>query len=166
MSDPSAEFLDAVTKVLDAEGARYVEDMRARLLAVRARTGARGPFSANSAGGGGLIRSLQHRVEIGPNGWPMLTVVASPSWRWANRGRGPGRRPPISALERWIKAVGIEPDPIKAKRFAFALANSIAKRGTARPPSFFYDMATPVALDRIDLGIRARIPRLFDASTR
>ena len=39
------------------------------------------------------------------------------------RGRGPGKQPPISKIEKWARAVGISP---------YALAKAIAKRGTKR----------------------------------
>jgi hypothetical protein len=150
-----------VATALQAEGDRYVEDMRKRLLTVRTRVGARGSFSASSRGSGGLVNSLQATVTRGKGGWPVLTVVAPPSWRWANRGRGAGKPPPVNAIYRWIMATGLESDAKKARSFAFALAWVIGKRGTARPPSFFYDQATPPALDRIDFAVRADIPGLL-----
>lgn len=157
---------DMVAQALEAEGARYVEDLRRGLLAVRTRQGARGSFSASSRGSGGLVGSIKHTVSRGRGGWPVLTVVAAPSWRWANSGRRAGKPPPVAALERWIRATGLETDPRRIRRFAFALSRSIAKRGTARPPSFFYDQATPRALDRIDFAVRAQIPALAQVTDK
>ena len=42
---------------------------------------------------------------------------------WAERGRAPGRRPPIAAIAGWARRHGVNP---------FALASAIAKRGTRR----------------------------------
>jgi len=64
--------------------------------------------------------------------------------QYALQGRGPGRRPPINAIEDWIEVKGITGDSGQTIRsLAFAIANSIAARGTKAqnriPESFLVD---------------------------
>lgn len=57
-------------------------------------------------------------------------------WFYVENGRRPGKRPPISAIEKWIADKGIQPHPKSngkvpsTKQLAFAISNNIAKEGT------------------------------------
>ena len=56
-------------------------------------------------------------------------------WKYANYGRGPGKFPPISKIEEWIKRKKIAPYPTKSGRvptrpqLAFLISRKIAKEG-------------------------------------
>ena len=49
--------------------------------------------------------------------------------QYAKYGRGPGKLPPISEIEEWVKSKGIV-SASEAKGTAFAIAKSISKNGT------------------------------------
>ena len=56
-------------------------------------------------------------------------------WKYVEYGRGPGKRPPIDAIERWIKVKPIIPDPINGrvpttKQLAFLISRKIGMEGT------------------------------------
>jgi hypothetical protein len=56
-------------------------------------------------------------------------------WRWVEYGRGPGKMPPISAIENWIKIKPVIPDSRTGKvpdtrQLAFLIARKIATYGT------------------------------------
>lgn len=56
-------------------------------------------------------------------------------WRWVEYGRGPGKMPPISAIENWIKIKPVIPDSRTGKipdtrQLAFLTARKIATYGT------------------------------------
>lgn len=56
-------------------------------------------------------------------------------WYWVEYGRGPGKMPPISAIENWIKIKPIIPDNRTGKvpdtrQLAFLIARKIATYGT------------------------------------
>jgi hypothetical protein len=59
--------------------------------------------------------------------------------KWVNDGheRGPGRVPPIRAIERWIAKNGITPKQgISKKQLPFVIQASIGKRGQTRRRAF------------------------------
>lgn len=57
-------------------------------------------------------------------------------WIYVENGRRPGKRPPISAIEKWIADKGIAPHPQSngkipsTKQLAFAISSKIAREGT------------------------------------
>lgn len=56
-------------------------------------------------------------------------------WKYVEYGRRPGKRPPIDAIERWIKVKPIIPDPINGKipstkQLAFLVSRKIGMEGT------------------------------------
>ena len=55
-------------------------------------------------------------------------------WKYVEYGRRPGKMPPISAIEEWIKIKPIVPDPINGKipnnrQLAFMIARKIGREG-------------------------------------
>ena len=56
-------------------------------------------------------------------------------WKYVEYGRRPGKRPPIDAIEQWIKVKPIVPDPINGKipstrQLAFLISRKIGREGT------------------------------------
>ena len=68
-----------------------------------------------------------------------LIITMEDYGKWVNNGaeRGPGRKPPIRAIERWILKNGITPKQgISPKQLPFVIQASIGKRGQTRRKSF------------------------------
>ena len=56
-------------------------------------------------------------------------------WKYVEYGRRPGKRPPIDAIEQWIRVKPIIPDPINGrvpttKQLAFLISRKIGMEGT------------------------------------
>lgn len=73
-----------------------------------------------------LMNSISHSIE---GSGASLTGRVGPSARygfWVERGRRPGRQPPIAAIAGWARRHGVSP---------FVVARAIGRRGT-RPQPF------------------------------
>ena len=65
----------------------------------------------------------------------LLFEILLPAYTYfSDRGRGPGKRPPVAPLLEWVRFKGIEKDSKKALGIAFAIANKIAREGTSDRP--------------------------------
>ena len=64
--------------------------------------------------------------------WPKALVVGNHADHalYVEKGRRPGKRPPMSAIQRWMAAKGIP------SRAAFPIARAIGKRGIKGRPCF------------------------------
>lgn len=65
----------------------------------------------------------------------MVSFNLEDYWKYVEYGRGPGKRPPIDAIEQWIKVKPIIPDPINGrvpttKQLAFLISRKIGMEGT------------------------------------
>lgn len=56
-------------------------------------------------------------------------------WKYVEYGRGPGKMPPISAIENWIKVKPVVPNSVNGKvpdtrQLAYLIARKIGREGT------------------------------------
>lgn len=70
------------------------------------------------------------------NGELRARIQVPESAKFTDLGRRSGKRPPVSAIRRWVIAKGIAPRD-SAWSVAFAISNKIAQKGTSKPPSLF-----------------------------
>lgn len=83
---------------------------------------------------GNLANSIKATVE-----GTKLIISMDDYGKWVNDGheRGPGRVPPIKAIEKWIAKNGITPKQgITRKQLPFVIQRSIGKRGQTRRRAF------------------------------
>lgn len=83
---------------------------------------------------GNLANSIKATVEGNT-----LIISMDDYGKWVNDGheRGPGRVPPIKAIEKWIAKNGITPrQGITRKQLPFVIQASIGKRGQTRRRAF------------------------------
>lgn len=71
---------------------------------------------------GGTSRGIEVNA-VGGNSFTQGTLIADSQWRYVGSGRGPGMRPPIEPLKKWIAARNLTIS-------AYAVANRIAKEGS------------------------------------
>lgn len=102
---------------LSALGARTVSDLKTELQA-----------SGHSATGR-TAEALGFEVSLSGNTYS-LRIIGPDWWPYTDKGRGPGKRPPIEAIQEWINAKGLDIS-------AWAVAGAIAKAGTNKPASNF-----------------------------
>jgi len=82
---------------------------------------------------GKLINSLQINVVPGIDG-PVIELAGNSYYAVIEDGRKPGKYAPISPLKQWIKAKGIESDEGKITARAYAISNSIKRKGIKATP--------------------------------
>jgi hypothetical protein len=96
---------------------------------------------------GRLSNSIEYTIE-----GDKLKISMLDYGKWVNDGheRGPGRVPPIKAIEFWIAKNGITPKQgITRKQLPFVIARGIAKRGQTRRRAYpFIEPAIETVLSK------------------
>lgn len=153
--------LSFIESLLAQEGERIVRELAQELDKPFTRTGASGPFTAPTTASGSLKNGL--RYELGVNGDTVSLAITAPAhWKYADQGRKAGGKPPIGVLMQWIKDKGISKGSEKEDRsFAFAIARTIERRGTAKPPSRFATRLIPRFEKHILTRLQTLPPSIF-----
>jgi len=68
------------------------------------------------------------KIIYNPDG-PQL-VNTAPYARYVEMGRRPGKRPPLTPIEQWVRVKRLATDPKKIRSIAFAVQDKIGKKGT------------------------------------
>ena len=102
-------------------------------------------LEAEQMNNGELYRTISYSVSTGNSGW-VISVSLADYWRYVEYGRRPGKMPPVSAIENWIKVKQIIPHSMTLKsgktviptipQLSFLIARSIGRRGIAPKPLF------------------------------
>ena len=118
---------------------------------------------------GQLYRTLSYSVKMGNNSSWLISISLEEYWKYIEYGRRPGKMPPVSAIENWIKVKQILPRPITLKsgksvvptipQLSFLIARKIGRDGI-RPRPFFkqsFEDAKREFLQKIEEAILADI---------
>ena len=102
-------------------------------------------LEAEQMNNGELYRTISYSVSTGNSGW-VISVSLADYWKYVEYGRRPGKMPPVSAIENWIKVKQIIPHSMTLKsgktviptipQLSFLIARSIGRRGIAPKPLF------------------------------
>lgn len=102
-------------------------------------------LEAEHMNNGELYRTISYSVSTVNSGW-VISVSLADYWRYIEYGRRPGKMPPVSAIENWIKVKQIIPHSMTLKsgktviptipQLSFLIARSIGRRGIAPKPLF------------------------------
>ena len=102
-------------------------------------------LEAEQMNNGELYRTISYSVSTGTGGW-VISVSLADYWKYVEYGRRPGKMPPVSAIENWIKVKQIIPHSMTLKsgktviptipQLSFLIARSIGRRGIAPKPLF------------------------------
>lgn len=109
----------------------------------------------------GATKLLRGSVFSEPRGVPVREVIVGSTQLYAapvERGRQPGKMPPVDPIALWVKRkLGAGSDK-QAKQIAFAIARKIARVGTTGAAMFFkgFTAGRPAA-ERLANGIGAKI---------
>lgn len=138
-------------KVLDDFGKEIITNYRSEL-------------EADNKANGELYRTLSYTVKQGTSGW-VISVSLEEYWRYIEYGRKPGKFPPLSAIENWIKVKQIIPHPMtlksgktvlpSIKQLSFLIARSISQKGIPAKPFFknSFEAAKSKFLESIEQAI-------------
>lgn len=82
----------------------------------------------NKRATGSLIRSLDFTIVKKMDDL-MLGIIANDYLTYVDKGRRPGKMPPIKPIQSWVKAKPIKIKNMSERQTAFVIARSIGKRG-------------------------------------
>lgn len=129
-------MLDSTRRLLEEWGADLVADVLAALA------------SGNNVASGTLYNSLRHEVRESIDELA-VAVVEEDYGKFLDKGRRPGKQPPLDRIREWCRLRGIP------ERAAYPIARKIGRFGT-RPTNYFsgplsvrlalLDQELPVAL--------------------
>lgn len=77
---------------------------------------------------GNLIRSLDFKIIKSIDGF-LLQILAAPYFQNVDKGRRPGKMPPVRPIQKWVERRGIVIKNYSSKQTAFVIARSIGKKG-------------------------------------
>lgn len=102
-------------------------------------------LEAEQMNNGELYRTISYSVSTVNSGW-VISVSLADYWKYIEYGRRPGKMPPVSAIENWIKVKQIIPHSMTLKsgktviptipQLSFLIARSIGRRGIPPKPLF------------------------------
>ena len=83
---------------------------------------------------GGRLQSFTTEIEINDEHFKVYFNLED-YWKYVEYGRNPGKMPPISVIENWIRIKPIVPNPINGKvpdtrQLAFLISRHIGEYGT------------------------------------
>ena len=94
---------------------------------------------------GQLYRTLSYSVKMDNSSW-LISISLEEYWKYIEYGRRPGKMPPVSAIENWIKVKQILPRPLTLKsgksvvptipQLSFLIARKIGRDGIRQRPFF------------------------------
>lgn len=58
-----------------------------------------------------------------------VAIALADYWLWVEKGRGPGKQPPLEKIEGWVESTGIATN-ISVRSLAFLIARKIGREGT------------------------------------
>lgn len=111
-------FTERIDELLDKYGAELTSEMRTRLQ------------GHQKEATGTLLNSIGYEVRESAPGVSELAIFMADYGIYVDKGRKPGKMPPVSAIREWCKVKGI---PEKA---AFPIARNIGRFGI--PATNFY----------------------------
>jgi len=77
---------------------------------------------------GNLIKSLDFKIIKGVDGL-LLEILAAPYFKYVDKGRRPGKRPPTGPIKKWVERRGIVIKGQNSAQTAFVIARSIGLKG-------------------------------------
>lgn len=102
---------------LEELGEEYVKELTRQLLRL------------DKKASGELIDSLDYKVRETVNGL-LLEIIAADYLKYVDKGRKPGKMPPLYLLMKWVRVKPISLKKGQTKQgVAFAIGKSIAKKG-------------------------------------
>lgn len=87
-----------------------------------------------------LYNSLKYIIDTKTRGRIEVNLSLIEYWKYIERGRKPGKMPPISAIEKWVEIKPVLPTPMAngklptTHQLAYLIAKKIEREGIAPKP--------------------------------
>lgn len=88
-----------------------------------------------------LYNSFEKVIEVGED-YFKVSISLADYWQFLERGRGPGKFPPVDKIKEWIEVKPINPTPLSngktpsVEQLSFLISRKIANEGTEGKPFF------------------------------
>jgi len=139
-----------VQKVLDTYGKQVVAEMKTRLI------------GAGKVASGALLNALGYEVEQNSADQTVLSITIDPPANeysyYVDKGRKPGKMPPVENIQKWCKLKGIP------EGAAFAIAKNIGKFGI--PPTNFYTISVTRRAKQLEKLLEVAIVKDLEIAVR
>ena len=116
---PVEQILSKIGITLENELVKAIQEKQLH------RRGASGSFSSVANASGRLAQSVRSEVKRS-----VLTIYADDYIYYLEKGRKPGKKPPLQVIRQWIDDKGITPTDISKDSLAFLIQRRIGEEGT------------------------------------
>lgn len=88
-----------------------------------------------------LYNSFEKVIEVGED-YFKVSISLADYWQYLEKGRGPGKFPPVDKIKEWIEVKPINPTPLSngktpsVEQLSFLISRKIANEGTEGKPFF------------------------------
>ena len=88
-----------------------------------------------------LYNSFEKIIEVGED-YFKVSISLADYWQFLERGRGPGKFPPLDKIRDWIDVKPVNPEPLSngkipsVEQLSFLIGRKIANEGTEGRPFF------------------------------
>lgn len=88
-----------------------------------------------------LYNSFEKVIEIGED-YFKVSISLADYWQHLEKGRGPGKFPPVDKIKEWIEVKPVNPTPLSngktpsVEQLSFLIGRKIANEGTEGKPFF------------------------------
>lgn len=139
-------------KLLNMMGKEFVDDLKKELKIL------------NKDATGNLINSLNYKVSEINNEW-YIEIISADYLIYVDKGRKPGKRPPIKDIKPWVEARGIKIPKLKggfitSESAAYIIAKSIGDKGI-KPLNFIQRVQTDL-FQRYEVKIKIALKQDYE----
>lgn len=88
-----------------------------------------------------LYNSFEKVIEVGED-YFKVSISLADYWQFLEKGRGPGKFPPVDKIKEWIEVKPVNPTPLSngktpsVEQLSFLISRKIANEGTEGKPFF------------------------------
>ena len=88
-----------------------------------------------------LYNSFEKVIEVGED-YFKVSISLADYWQYLEKGRGPGKFPPVDKIKEWIEVKPVNPTPLSngktpsVEQLSFLISRKIANEGTEGKPFF------------------------------
>ena len=88
-----------------------------------------------------LYNSFEKVIEVGED-YFKVSISLADYWQYSEKGRGPGKFPPVDKIKEWIEVKPVNPTPLSngktpsVEQLSFLISRKIANEGTEGKPFF------------------------------